>query len=113
MMRSSIRHFFQNGVEKGGLARRSAAREQYRIALLHGEPDEGLNTSHIQMFAKLAVDLGQFLASRDLYALEGAHAAIVFERQLFDDLLADREGAAIRRCRWQHTLKALAGRQRR
>lgn len=83
----------QAGIEEGRFAGGGAATDQDRNPLGDGGMDEIVNPICAQMPYQLAIDVAEAADGyRDL--IERTVVAILLEREVIDDLLADRDRAA-------------------
>ena len=104
--------FLEDRVQEGRLPRGGATREQDRVARPDSLPDEIFDPAGIEAFAQGLVRFAQALPARDGDLIEAPQVAILAQGHIVDDLFADRERAAVRRCRRQDRLKAIPVRKR-
>ena len=109
MMRSCGSMLFRQALRNVVLPDRRAAADQDRDALADGRVDEIVDALAPQKLSIRPRSVSLRPPTATAHFLERAVVAVVLEREVADDLLADRDRAAIGRRRRQNDLDALAG----
>ena len=112
----AIGNLFEKRVEKGRLSRRRSARNNHRDVIFHRKRQGSLHAfgggvlqqrRQLRFDFRVMVEIG-LGGTAYFHAFESAHARVVAQIEIGDDLLSDGKCAAARGGRRKHALKSLA-----